>query len=577
MLRRSLSRRTSALDQIKENRRRTAQQFATLTGWQRGDDPEFDSYVAEKRKEKEFDAFDQRVERAYQRMAKLHKAEVWNAYKRDLRETGKKLNPTLLAEINSAADDRAEWLRDVFAQIDADYRSGDAERQKQAAKDISQALQGDPGDYMQWLYERKREVRFLGEKGKAEAQAQDEGDSLPDVRPDEVNRYSALKLKMSQIRDLVEEQYGSAGLAHWDKLQLAKDQEYREKLELAAENYKLLLKQQDQYDAGVSNERQRLVAERMSTAQAKFKAAMELEDERERLIANHKERTKERFEKARADRIEKLKLATKLREQGKTTEEVADLFKMKKLDELIQTHNEEVRREQHQVVAKRRKFLDMIQQMRTKVEEREGKELLQMEYPGGGEMDAESKQNLVRQSKAEADDQLMQKASDVAKLRGDESPASRKKALWDVLNDDKWYDPFITVHQARLHARNTYDPIYMRMDPTKLAQEKHEWDRGHGQWAIGGGTERSMLQMPEKVLQPYQWGVSAHLIQNMDPDGKTVWASGAQDTRPHIMDPKTMDIDLRFERKDGGGPIWTGPRFYPQGKLPGEDIPVQPS
>ncbi|ESL10217.1 hypothetical protein TRSC58_02054 [Trypanosoma rangeli SC58] len=220
---------------INSGRLRLAEQFATMQGWQAGEDTAFDAYVKEKRQKERYEAFDQRVERGYVAAAKLHKAEVQNAVKRRLKATGAKFTAATLREMKVALEERMDWLREVWTQIDADYRSGDTARQETAAREISAALMGEPSDYMQWVYEKKRELRFAGPIKRAEMQSELQSAELPDVSDEEVNRYHALRLNMMEVEQNVKAKYGLAGQQHWAELQAEKDDEYLKKLDDAAE------------------------------------------------------------------------------------------------------------------------------------------------------------------------------------------------------------------------------------------------------------------------------------------------------------------------------------------------------
>ena len=301
LLRRCVPFAGTSFPAIREGRQQLAQQFATMDGWQRGENPRFDDYVQEKRQQEHFDAMDQRVERAYRVALKIHKQEVINGFKRRLTTAGSdgngnKFTAAVMREMNTAVEERAEWLRDVFVQIDADYRSGDHARHEKAAKEISDAINGNPSDFIAFVYDKKRERRFLGEKGLAAMDAEMEEANLPQVSDDEANRYHALKTDMLELERNVKGKFGLAGQRHWAELQREKDLEYDRKLESAEETYKMLLKQDERYETMRATMTTRNFLERRHLAQVRFKGAMELEKEREKLIEAHRAMEKERFE-----------------------------------------------------------------------------------------------------------------------------------------------------------------------------------------------------------------------------------------------------------------------------------------
>jgi hypothetical protein len=288
MWRRNYAKLASTHD-IHLGRQQLAQQFAEMEGWQSGQDSRFDQYIHKQRLQERHEGLDQRVERAFLKCSALHKAEVTNGFKRHLKANEKKFDATVLREMNVAIENRLEWLREVWSQIDTDYRSSDTARQEAATQEINKALQGESSDFMAWAYERKQTERLKGPKGKAAMEAEFRDANLPDVSHDEANRYLNLKLNMLEIERRVKEKYGIAGQQHWASLQQIKDAEYEEKIDRAAEKYKELLDQNNRYEDAKGTVHLRNVLERTHEAQVRFKAAMEMEQERERLLEAHKE------------------------------------------------------------------------------------------------------------------------------------------------------------------------------------------------------------------------------------------------------------------------------------------------
>ena len=82
-------------------------QFQTMEGWQAGQDDTFDQYVSEKRLEEGFEAFDQRLERAYQAALRVHRAEIYNATKRRLKESRKPYDHDTMRQTEAAVRQRA--------------------------------------------------------------------------------------------------------------------------------------------------------------------------------------------------------------------------------------------------------------------------------------------------------------------------------------------------------------------------------------------------------------------------------------------------------------------------------------
>lgn len=592
---------TGWIDIMRAGRAKQAAQFGAMDGWQRGDDRRFDDFVNEKRRVEDFERLDQRVERAYDTAVRKHTQEIWNACKKRLKDGGEKFNGDVAREVQRTIDERSAWLRDVYAQIDADYRSGDSRREERAAKEISDALGGDPGDYMQHVYEKKREDRFVGTIGKNATQAADDGNEMPKVSDEEANRYAALRMKMSVVEAVVKDRFGRAGIEHWEELQRAKDLEYQEKMDAAAVKYKELLGQQEKYDAAQRTQGLRTTIERMHKAQIRFKASMEMEEERLKLLEAHETMKTERANEARERRLEEMKQAAVLKAEGKPTQEIAAALKSETLQRHIQAHDRNVRQERETVLAKKADYLRLIEELQDDIERREGstlmdqqrqRQLREEEVEEGGttappssllaslERLQESTATLTAVppaspaapvAMAEGGMMLtpgaraMAEARRLALQRGDTSPNARKRALWETLNRDKWEDPFHVVHQARLDARATYSEITGGSSPVKYAL-LHNWHRGDGFQLAGGGNERGMIQNFEKHAYAQMWGMQPQDVFNLDTDGSREYIRGRFTGQPHVMDKNTMDKDLRFERRKGrGGVAFTGPRFYKLG------------
>ena len=583
---------------IKVGRLRLAEQFSTMEGWQRQQDDRFDRYVKEKRQKQYFDAFDQRVERAFRVAAKLHKAEVVNAFKRKAKEGNTKWTAAVMLEVKNAVEERLRWLRDVWTQIDADYRSSDPQRQAKAAAEVSDALRGEPGAYMQWVYERKREDRFIGPKEKAEHEAELSAAELPEVSEDEANRYHSLSLRMADIEYNVKSRFGIAGQQHWAQLQAAKDDAYEKKLDTAAKVYEQLIDQSARYNESRRTTLLRSNVERVHQAQLRFKASMEMEKERERLVEAHETMERERKAREKADRIAALQEAAELRRSGATSEEVRQLARQRQLEAHARRQAEYQVQEREVLQQKKNQYLEMIEKFRDEVEMREGQEMLlqsQQESQSRGRrgragalapnafgfMDADRLQDEASSLATATDSNSSAKlaesengaasstlssspsasSSSMSSLAATRAETSRKQKLWDTIEQDHYEDPFRTIHQARLDAAATYDPLYAKHVAMSMAQGKKYSKQGMGEMAAGGDMDKQVLKAGDKIMQPYQWGLSSAVVHDVDGDGSYDYFFGPE---WHVRDSTTGDIDWRYERKRGGA-VFRGPALYRMG------------
>ncbi|AIN98387.1 hypothetical protein LPMP_220940 [Leishmania panamensis] len=585
--------RTGALREVHSGisvgRLRLAQEFSTMEGWQRLQDPRFDEYVKEKRQRQYFDAFDQRVERAFRVAKRLHKAEVMNAFKRKVKGSSEgKWTAAVMLEVKLAVEERLRWLREVWSQIDADYRSGNAEQQARAAREISDALRGEPGAYMQWVYERKRENRFAGPKEKAAQEAELSTAELPEVTDDEANRYHNLSLRMADIEHNVKTCFGIAGQQHWAELQAAKDEAYEQKLDTAAKVYEKLLDQSARFDESRRTALLRSNVERVHQAQVRFKASMEMEKEREQLVEAHEAMREERKQQAKAERIAILQEAAELRRSGATPEEIKQLARQRQLEAHARRQAEYQLQERESLQQKKAYYLDLIEKFKDEVEMREGQEMLKqqesdarpqrshrnVESSGApklnafGFMDADRlddpAESLLTASDAMRSSATLPENSAgraAASLRRSEAQQSRRKALWDIVEHDRYEDPFMTIHQARLDAAATYDPLYAKHLAPTLAQGKKYTRQGFGELAAGGGMDRHVFKASARTVRPYQWGLSSNVVHDVDGDGSNDYFMGLH---WHVRHPDTGDIDWRYEKKAGGA-VFRGPLLYRMG------------
>jgi hypothetical protein len=72
-----------------------------------------------------------------------------------------------------------------------------------------------------------------------------------------------------------------------------------------------------------------------------------------------------------------------------------------------------------------------------------------------------------------------------------------------------------------------------------------------------------MLKDMHLENQAFTWGMNYVDVHSMDEDGTRQYVRSPLGV--HVRDPKTRDIDLRYERRLGRGVRWTGPIFYKQG------------
>ncbi|KPI89431.1 hypothetical protein ABL78_1467 [Leptomonas seymouri] len=574
---------------VNVGRLRLAEQFSTMEGWQRQQDDRFDKYVKEKRQRQHFDAFDQRVERAFRVAAKLHKTEVTNAFKRKVKDGNAKWTATVMLEVKAAVEERLRWLRDVWTQIDADYRCSDPQRQAKAAQEISDALRGEPGAYMQWVYELKREERFLGPKGKAAHEAELSAAELPEVTTDEANRYHNLSLRMADIEYNVKSRFGIAGQQHWALLQAAKDDAYEQKLDTAAKVYEQLIDQSARYDESRRTALLRSNVERVHQAQLRFKASMEMEKERERLVEAHEAMEAERKAREKADRIAALQEAAELRRSGATSQEVLQLTRQRQLEAHARRQAEYQLQEREALQKKKSHYLDMIEKFRNEVEMREGQELLQPQPSSLSRSKVESSPNAfgfmdvdrlpddsqMTLTGATLSSELSEESSDSSTLSSANASsssslmqaaapkgiASRKRELWSAIEQDHYEDPFRTVHQARLDAVSTFDPVYEKHSPVSMAQGRKYSKQGMGEMAAGGDMDKQVLKQVSKIMDPYRWGLSSSIVHSIDADGSNDYYFGPE---WHVRDSKTGDTDWRYERKRGGA-VFRGPLLYGMG------------
>lgn len=558
----------TTIDRQRFQEQNLSNQFASLSsGWQKGENERFDLFVEEKRRKAAFEEFDQRVQRAFGRAVRQHRAEVWNGYKRQLKRTGDKLTPQVLQSVNRSINEREEWLRDVFTQLDADYRSSDPDRVARATTDLRAALDGRAGELLMPHYERKAERRHAGPKQQKlmDQQFDDDVDG-PNITDDEVNRYLGLKPNMAVIQEAVSDRYGRAGKEHWDLLQAEKDAEYGKKLSDAANIYQGLLEQQQAYDESVENQGVKDYVRRVSRAMVRFRTAMEVEATREELIDAHEQMKQQRKDEANARRKERMRLAAEMRATGVPSEEVNKMMKAQSLDYLNQQLAQRVLAEKDEDRGRKRAFMQMIDQLEFDAENQDGKEMM------SSNNNNTSLNSLKERATKYSDPQIkeiFEETSELATSMKQKSEYSSiddasltRKALWEVLTRDKWEDPFFIVHSARHQAEQNYDEVFRLTQPTKIRLGRKAGKRGTSA-NLGAGQESKLMQDPWVETKTHAWGMRMEDMHDVDADGNKEYFRDHLGW--HVRDPKTRDIDFRFERKLGRGLRWTGPTFYKRG------------
>ena len=94
-----------------------------------------------------------------------------------------------------------------------------------------------------------------------------------------------------------------------------------------------------------------------------------------------------------------------------------------------------------------------------------------------------------------------------------------------------------------------------------MAQGKKYSKQGIGEMAAGCDMDKQVLKAGDKIMQPYQWGLSSAVVHDVDGDGSYDYFFGPE---WHVRDSTTGDIDWRYERKRGGA-VFRGPALYRMG------------
>ena len=302
----------------------------------------------------------------------------------------------------------------------------------------------------------------------------------------------------------------------------------------------------------------------------RFRTAMEIEATREELIDAHEKMKQERKEEAEQRRLERMKIAADMKASGVPTEEVRKVMKQQSLDFLNENLSRQVVAEKEEDRARKRVFLQMIDQLEFETERQEGESQMNTNNNNSSTSTSSLEELRDRATKFSAPQikEIFQETSELAtnmkqqnEFKNIEDEKLTRKALWEVLSRDRWEDPFLIVHSARLQAEQNYDQIYALTQPTKLRLGRKS-TRGTSA-NLGAGEERKIMQDPWVETTTHVWGVKMEDMHNLDPDTSKEYF--ADHLGWHIRDPKTRDMDFRYEKKLGRGLRWTGPTFYKRG------------
>ncbi|CAD2218425.1 trichohyalin [Angomonas deanei] len=355
--------------------------------------------------------------------------------------------------------------------------------------------------------------------------------------------------------------------------------------------YQQLIDQSNRMEESQRTALLRSNVERIHEAQVRFKASLELEDERERLVEAHQHMEEERRRVAKETRTALLQEAAELRAKGATSEEVQQYLRQRQLEKHAERQAEYQLREQQSVLQSKNQYLSMIDQLKGDFERRDGLELMQQTEKENRRVNAfgfmdedvlETGNQLTPSSAAPPTAKFQQREDHQPQQapKPDHAPSpyeESKEELWRRISQDKYEDPFLTVHQARLDAVKYYDTAYARTVPLEMKQGRKYASQGMGQHAVGGGTENQIYKGGNDLAHALQWGTNAQVVHDIDGDGSKGYF---MDNLWHVRDKETGDIDWRYEKKVGG-PILRGPAFYRMGAAreaaePGEQ-PMEPT
>ena len=521
----------------------------------KGANPEFDAFLERKREEKKYEEFDQRVERAFQKAWQIHKSEIWNAQRRQVREgTIKKgLSMNLIQDLNAVLDERKEWLRNVWAQTDADYRSGDEERVARATKEIEAISSGRGNEYMEWAYQTKYDMRFMGPKEREELENQLTTSEFPSITEEEASRFVNRRMDMNALEKTVIHLFGAAGREHWQKLQQEKDEEYTQKIDDAFRLYEKLFKEEEEARGIAAKHHILSKNARVDEAKQRLAAALDREEKRQSLVETDKEIKAERSHQQYCRRREAYQTASKLRTSGTSKDETLRILQRRSLEELQLEANQKAQMERTALMERKRELFEIMRSMQRNAEERST--LRAMSDKG-----AQAAQSYRIPSKLE---NAWSTAQRIAQQNSTPCHGPfevlTKKNLWKLLHDTHYVSPsevqrfIMTI--ARLDARKTYSSVYRKTRAQKLRHKQYadqsvSYSHFESRCFSGGWREAAISK----------WGISSKTIHDLDEDPANKYVQDR--TGFHRMEEKTGDIDIKEEKRRSEGPIFHGKTYY---------------
>ena len=545
---------TTRLDLLKRARELTAERFSSLDAYtEHGFSSQFDESIQNKRTSDQFEKFDQRVEHAFQKSWDSHKAEIWNAHKRQVRDgtLERGLTPKVLTDINSRLDDRKTWLREVWAQIDADYRSGDESRISTAMTEIDKAHAKEGNAYMEWAYQKKYDMRFMGPKERQDMEAKLNAANFPEISDEEVNRYVNRRTSMNEMEEAITKRFGLAGRRHWDTLQQAKDDEYREKIDMAISIYEALKEKEDEAVDVHLRRGEKAFESRKERSKLRLKKALDREDERLKLMQIDKQIEEKQKAEAFEKRKKYLKTMMEMRNDGVKTPEIMNEFRRQSLAELQAKNNLQMQTDRTHLMEKKKRLFETMRRMQKETNERA--ELQEMTPEGRSIAQKYSSDSLVDKNRSE-EDEICSTAQGSAKSLSTQS-------LWKMVHDKKYKTPSFVIHQARIDAHKTYSGAYSTFRPDNLRNSRKQ------NWATGSsGFESRFYNAYWREANIMNWGMNTTKFL-LDPDPTKTYAFDR--AGQHVLDPETGSIDLTQSHKFDKGAKFTGQRFT---KKPESDV-----
>ena len=547
-MRRSVLLSTTRLDLLKRAQQAQAERFASLDAYTKnGVSSNFDQFMENKRMEERFENFDQRVEHAFQRSWAMHETEIWNAHKRKVRNgvLASGLTPQVMTEIASKLEDRKSWLRDVWAQVDADYRSGDDTRVEAAVKEIEQAHSKEGNAYMEWAYQTKYDMRFMGPKEREDMESKLKAANFPDLSDEEIDRYMNRRTGMNEMEEAVIEKFGLAGRRHWDVLQQAKDDEYREKIDMAVSIYEALKTKEDEAEEVAIRRGEKSLESRKERSNLRLKKALEREEERQRLFDLDSAVEAKQKADAFIKRKKYLKTMMDMRTAGADTANVLSEFRRSSLADLNARNNLQMQNERSVIMEKKKRLFDTMRRMQQNANERAA---IASMAPEG--------RDIAEKYSTSSLNNLATGVSDIERAADMNTKHLDSNSLWKMVHDNTYKTPSLVIHQARIDAHKTYSAAYSKFRHKNLRNiRKMEWSQGHS------GFESRFMHAYCREQKFMNWGIKSprHKL-NDDPNTSL----GVSRSGVHAIDPKTGKVDLSKSHKHDRGIKFTGKRFTPR-------------